>query len=77
MSALPDPAEQVSRLLPRRRARLIVEVDLDPIPGWGNDPEDWVGYIRRTLLDSAPHYHPAVICERVLHQPEVEGEATR
>lgn len=35
-NGLPDPAEMMGRLFPRRRARLVVEVDLDPAPGWGH-----------------------------------------
>lgn len=47
----------------KRRARIIVEVDLDPVPGWGNDPEDYATLIRNQLADSIPHYHPSVTVE--------------
>lgn len=59
-NGLPDPAELVARLFPRRRARLLIEVDLDPVPGWGNNPEDWRAMLQHHLDGSAPHYRPTV-----------------
>lgn len=44
----------------RERVKLTVEVDLDPVPGWGNCAEDWQKMITRTLDDMAGHYHPVV-----------------
>lgn len=44
----------------RERVIIIVEVDLDPVPGWGNDPEDYVQHIQRQLDGSIPHYNPVV-----------------
>lgn len=45
---------------------VVVEVDLDPVPGWGNDPQDFADAIQRHLDDSCPWYHPKA---RVLHNP--------
>lgn len=47
----------------RERSRLIVEIDLDPVPGWGNRPEDHLEYVRRILNGSIPHYNPTVTIE--------------
>lgn len=44
----------------RVRAAIIVEVDLDPVPGWGNSVEDYVALIQRQLDESIPWYHPNV-----------------
>lgn len=38
----------------RKRVRLLVEVDLDPVPGWGHDPVDWEAWLQNVLPD---HYH--------------------
>ena len=64
MTDLPNFAETMKRLgLSRRRVRLVVEVDLDPVPGWGNVAEDFRDGIQRHLDDSIPHYNPAVTVE--------------
>jgi hypothetical protein len=47
----------------RKRVRLIVEVDLDPVPGWGNCAEDWQQVLTYQLQSIAGHYHPAVTIE--------------
>lgn len=47
-------------LLTRRRSRLVVEIDLDPVPGWGNGPDDHVALLTRLLHNSVPHYNPTV-----------------
>ena len=60
---LPDPAEQMARLFPRKRSRLVVEIDLDPVPGWGNSPEDHRALVQRLLDDAVSHYHPSVTVE--------------
>jgi len=57
---LPDPAEQMARLFPRKRSRLVVEIDLDPVPGWGNNAEDHRALVQRLLDDAVGHYHPHV-----------------
>lgn len=60
-SDLPEPAELVARLFPRKKARLVVEVDLDPVAGWGNDPEDWRAMLQHYLDYAVPHYNPSVV----------------
>lgn len=44
----------------RRRVRLIVEADLDPVPGWGDNAEDWQALTQRLLDNAVGHYHPTV-----------------
>ena len=44
----------------RERVTILVEVDLDPVPGWGNDPKDWVEMIQRNLDARVSHYNPVV-----------------
>ena len=53
----------LAALLRPRRIRLIVEVNLDPVPGWGNDPEDYRALTQRLLDDSIGHYKPTVTIE--------------
>ena len=43
-----------------RRVTLTVQVNLDPVPGWGNTAEDFRAAIQRMLDDSMGHYHPHV-----------------
>lgn len=45
---------------PRTRTRIFVEIDLDPVPGWGHNPTDHVQYVTDLLERSVPHYHPTV-----------------
>ena len=54
---LPDP------IFNKRRIRLVVEVDLDPVPGWGNVPEDYRALTQRLLDQSIGHYNPTVTIE--------------
>ena len=61
--SLPDPAELVADLFPRRRTRLTVEVDLDPVMGWGDNPDDWRNYLQRHLDSVVSHYNPTVTIE--------------
>jgi len=42
----------------RERITILVEVDTDPVPGWGNDPEDYVKHVQRLLDQTIPHYNP-------------------
>lgn len=44
----------------RQRAVIAVEVDLDPVPGWGNDAEDYAAAIRQWADNAIPHYNPTV-----------------
>jgi hypothetical protein len=61
-----DPAELMGRLFPRKRARLVVEVDLDPVPGWGHSVDDWQRHLQRHLNDAAGHYHPTVTVDSAI-----------
>lgn len=47
-------------LLRRRRSTLTVTIDLDPVPGWGNEAEDHRALVQRLLDDAVGHYHPHV-----------------
>jgi hypothetical protein len=58
--ALPDPAEIMARVFPRRQCVLVVTVDLDPVPGWGNVAEDYRALTQKLLTDSIGHYNPVV-----------------
>jgi hypothetical protein len=62
--ALPDASEiaaTIERLgLRGKRVTLLVEVNLDPVPGWGNSAEDFRAYLQRNLDDGIGHYHPTV-----------------
>lgn len=51
-----------------KRVSFTVEVNLDAIPGWGHDPEDFRRHIERCLTDTIPHYNPVVT-----HTPEVKA----
>lgn len=44
----------------RQRVTLLVEIDLDPVSGWGDSPLDFESLVKRNLMDSVPHYHPKV-----------------
>lgn len=33
----------------RNRIQILVEVDTDPVPGWGNDPQDYVTHVQNML----------------------------
>lgn len=58
--ALPVTAELIARLFPRRQVTLTVTIDLDPVPGWGDNPEDYRALTQRLLDDAIGHYHPTV-----------------
>lgn len=42
------------------RATLIVEVDLDPVPGFGHEAASWVPMLQGMLDRAAGHYNPKV-----------------
>jgi hypothetical protein len=58
---------------PKRRIRLVVEVNLDPVPGWGNVAEDYRALTQRLLDDAIGHYKPTV----TLTANDAENEALR
>lgn len=47
-------------VLPRTRAKLTVEWDLDPVPGWNDNPQDLVTNLQHHLNSAMPHYNPNV-----------------
>lgn len=49
-----------NRLSGRNRSRLLVEIDLDPVPGWGNTPEDHQRWLQQYLTGAIGHYNPTV-----------------
>jgi len=49
----------------KTRISLTVEVDLDPVPGWGNVAEDYRALTQRLLDDAIGHYHPVVTIKGV------------
>lgn len=44
----------------RNRIKILVEVDTDPLFGWGYEPEDYVKHLESLLGDTIPHYNPVV-----------------
>lgn len=60
---LDDLMEFVTDICKPRRIRLMVEVNLDPVPGWGNVAEDYRALTQRLLDDSIGHYKPIVTIE--------------
>jgi hypothetical protein len=57
--------EILARFRSKPKVRLIVEANLDPIPGWGDNPEDWQALVQRLLDDAVGHYHPVVTIAEV------------
>lgn len=47
----------------RRKARFVVEVELDDVPGTFHTPESAEIVIRHILDNSIPHYNPEVELE--------------
>lgn len=42
-----------------------VKIRLDPVSGWGHEPEDHVRYIQQILKETISHYEPEVKLLRV------------
>lgn len=42
-----------------------VKIRIDPVPGWGHEPEDHVRHIKNHLDGTVPHYKPEVKLVRV------------
>jgi hypothetical protein len=55
-----SPSDILARFRERPRVRLTVEADIDPVPGWGDNPQDWQALVQRLLDEAVPHYHPVV-----------------
>ena len=45
---------------PRKRSVLLVTIELDGVPGWGNDPQDHAEHVEELLNRSISHYFPKV-----------------
>lgn len=54
----------------RKRSVIQVKILLDPVPGWGHEPEDHVKHVQKWLEETIPHYKPEV---RLLDVEEVEA----
>lgn len=48
------------------RIKISVEVNLDPVSGWGNNPDDFVKDIQFRLDQAYPHYEPKVKFEKLV-----------
>ena len=44
----------------RERVTIVVEIDLDPVPGTFDNVRDFVKLIQNNLEATVPHYHPCV-----------------
>lgn len=49
----------------KQRVTLKVEVDMDAVPGWGHQPEDWQQHVERYMLETVGHYNPVVTVDTV------------
>ena len=43
-----------------KKSVIEVKIRLDPVPGWGHDPQDHVKHIEHLLNQTIPHYKPEV-----------------
>lgn len=50
----------------RRRVQILVEMDLDPVPGAYHEPEDALERVLRHLKRITPHYHPTATFVEVI-----------
>lgn len=44
----------------KKRAKIMIEIDLDPVEGWGHEADDHVRAIQQYLERTIPHYNPTV-----------------
>ena len=58
-----EAIDLLRKALTKPKVRLMVEANLDPVPGWGDNPEDWRALVQRLLDDAVPHYHPTVVVQ--------------
>lgn len=42
------------------RVYILIAVNTDPVPGWGNQPEDYVKHLEVYLDSTIKHYDPKV-----------------
>ena len=45
----------------RVRYTIVIENDLEGVPGWGTKEEDWVKHFTKHLQESNTHYCPEVL----------------
>lgn len=50
--------------MPRVSINLTFSADLDMVPGWGHQPEDWVALVERDLCRNS-HYDTKVVIHSV------------
>lgn len=48
-----------------KRSVIEVKIRVDPVPGWGHEPEDHVKHLQNFLMKTVPHYKPEVKFLRV------------
>lgn len=58
----------------RARIRLTFEADLDGVPGWGNQVEDWVNLVRSQLIQNS-HYNPTIFFTSVSVGPSAKAQS--
>ena len=51
-----------------RKSVIEVRIRLDPIPGWGHDPEDHVKMLQNYLDSAVPWYKPEVRLIRTVRE---------
>ena len=54
----------------RQRVTIALQVDLDAVPGWGNDAEDYARAVQQWADGCIPHYKP----EAFVLWPQPAGE---
>jgi hypothetical protein len=63
----PDLCVPIFKETIMQRDKVVIEVtcNIDPVIGWGNDPQDFVKHIELQLNRTIPHYNPVVRLLRV------------
>lgn len=57
----PDEAARLLRnAFAKPRGHLVVSFNIDPVPGWGDNINDWQILVQRLLNDAVGHYNPTV-----------------
>ena len=57
---------------PMKYSKSVIEIRIriDPVPGWGHDPQDHIKMLESFLMNSVPHYKPEVHFLRVEEEKE-------
>jgi hypothetical protein len=58
---LPSHSLKEETMARRCCINLILEVDMDMVPGFGYTCASWLGYIRATLNHTMKHYNPRIV----------------